>query len=397
MDTVTAFAQHRPESVSAVATATLEQSRTLAVTATYLLSEEGRKASLLAGGNGRQVQELRVDVPTNRLHLVTVDAGGVARLKLRPRYERDGEQRVVRTDAPPVYDAPPELEALFREAARNHQLERAYETERLAARERRREAGRERRAELARTFLDDPAQRALVHPAPTPKRCYLATQHGRVLFDALRDEAPAREVPPEAHRRFRADLRVRREHNLQERAAQLALHEEKKRVIADWIAAHGTADQQARQAAGVLPMDEAIDAITDQAFGVLGDRPQYEHDGMARLQAHLRQHPEYADAVVTRDELVVTGVNAQQLTAAQWTIVQEFRALLPDATVTLRVHTIAWKRDQRMALPAIFGVLVTQRVGPFTVRREYAAPGPEVREGNPAPVQAHAVVEHFFR
>ena len=44
MDTVTAFAR-RPESAPSVApaTATLETHRTLAVTATYLLSEEGRK------------------------------------------------------------------------------------------------------------------------------------------------------------------------------------------------------------------------------------------------------------------------------------------------------------------------------------------------------------------
>ena len=394
MDTVTASAQRRPESVSAVATATLEQTRTLAVAATYLLSEDGRKASLLAGGNGREMQELTVQVPTNRLHLVSVDANGVARLRLRPRYQLEGEQRIIRIDSPPVYDAPADLEDLFREAARNHQLERAYETERLAERDRRREGGRERRAQLARTFLDDPAQRALVHPSPTPKRCYLATQQGRVLFDATRDDAPAREVPPEAHRRFRADLRARRERNLQERAAQLGLHEEKKRVIDEWIAVHGTAEQQARQAVGVLPMAEAIEAITDEAFALLGDRPPYEHDGVARLQAYLRQHSEHPDAVVTRDDLVVTSTNGQQMTAVQWALVQEFRRSLPDATVTLRVHRIAWKRDLRVSLPPVFGVLVTQRIGPFTFRREYAAPGQSVAESDRQHVDARGVIEH---
>src|SRR3989304_6064633 len=100
-----------------------DTARLLTVTATYLLSEEGRKASLLAGGNGRAVQELSIDVPTSRLHLVSVDDQGVARLKLRPRYERDGEQRVVRVDTPPAYDCPPSLEDLYREAGRNHELE----------------------------------------------------------------------------------------------------------------------------------------------------------------------------------------------------------------------------------------------------------------------------------
>jgi len=58
--------------------------RTLRVTATYTLSESGRKASLLAGGNGRADQTIDLDMPGNRLHLVTVDADGHARLKLRP-------------------------------------------------------------------------------------------------------------------------------------------------------------------------------------------------------------------------------------------------------------------------------------------------------------------------
>jgi hypothetical protein len=371
MDTVTAFAR-RQESGASVATATLDANRTLAVTATYLLSEEGRKASLLAGGDGRAMQELTVNVPTNRLHLVSVDASGVARLKLRPRFEMDGEQRVVRLDAPPTYDSPPEIEELFREAARNHQLERAYETERRSLKAKRREADADRRGEVAKVFLGDPTQRALVHPAPTPKRCWLGTANGRIVFDVTTDVGAARDVPAEAHRRFRADLRSRREQNLKTRGEQLALHEEKKAFIAEWIAAHGTPDQQARQAAGVLPMEEAIEAITDEAFRVLAGRPRYVHDGIERLQQHVRQFREHADAVVTRDDVLVTSADAKHMTAAQWATVQEIQTALPGATVTLRMHKVACKRDLNVALDPIFGVLVTQRVGPFTLRREYA-------------------------
>ena len=61
-----------------------ESPRALTVTATYLLSEDGRKASLLAGGDGRAVQQLSIQVPTSRLHLVSVDSEGVARLKGAP-------------------------------------------------------------------------------------------------------------------------------------------------------------------------------------------------------------------------------------------------------------------------------------------------------------------------
>jgi hypothetical protein len=61
------------------------------------------------------------------------------------------------------------------------------------------------------------------------------------------------------------------------------------------------------------------------------------------------------------------------MTAAQFALVQEVRSLMPDATVTLRAHKLAWKRNAQVALDMLFGVLVTQRVGPFTFRREYAA------------------------
>jgi hypothetical protein len=48
--------------------------------------------------------------------------------------------------------------------------------------------------------------------------------------------------------------------------------------------------------------------------------------------------------------------------------------LLPDATVNLRVHTLAWKADRQAPTLTLFGAVVVLRVGPFTLRREYAAP-----------------------
>jgi hypothetical protein len=371
MDAVTAFTPRRQDAtVSPIAA---ESTRTLAVTATYHLSEDGRKASLLAGGDGRAVQQLSIEVPVNRLHLVNVDAEGVARLKLRPRYELNALHQVVRSDEAPTYDAPPSLEDLFRDAARNHQLERTYQVERQAAKTQRRTAGEERRIRAAEAFLADPTQRAIVHPAPTPTRCVLATESGRIAFDATRDPGVARNVPAEAHRRFRADLRSRRERNLQERAAQLALHDEKKRVLAEWIDAHGTPEQQARQAAGVLPMDEAIEALTDHTFASLGDRPRYVHDGAERLQAHLHQKASAAPVAVSAD-IAVSSTIVQEMTASQWAAVNDVRARLPEATVALRAHKISTKKEPRISMPPVFSLLVTQRVGLFTVRREYAFP-----------------------
>jgi hypothetical protein len=359
--------------VAATASAT-QTGGALNVAATFLLSEEGRKASLLAGGDGRAVQELNIRVPATRLHLVSVDRQGVARLKLRPRFEVDGHKRIVRIDSVPTYDAPPTLDDLFRAAAHNFELERAYFAERSAARAKRRDAEYDYREQTAAAFLADQTQRAVVHPPPTPKRCCVQTERGRAFFDVATDVGSAQKVPPEAHRRFRLDLRAKQERIRQERAAQLAIHGERKRFIAEWIAMYGTSEQQVRHAAGVLPIEEVIEAMADEAFTILGDRAQYVRDGAERLQAHLRCIPTYRDVAVSHADLVVTSRHADKATKEQWAFVQELRALKPDASVILRMHRLAWQQDPSAPDLVLYGALVTCKAGPFTVRREYLAP-----------------------
>ena len=271
METVTRVAERQAGSVSAGSTPGPEVARRLSVTASYLLSEDGRKASLLAGGDGRAVQQMPLHVPANRLHLVSVDKQGVARLKLRPRFERDSERGVVRIDAAPVYDTPPTIEELYRAAAKNHELESAYYDERVAQRAKRSDAtrpSRHRRRSVPR------GQR------PTRDRAS-ATIAQAVYINTPGSPAVRRRHRPGAREGGTAGSaptvpsgpQRREERNRQDRAAQLALHEEKKRFIAEWVAANGTDEQKGRQAAGVLPMAEAIEGITDQVFAVEGRLP----------------------------------------------------------------------------------------------------------------------------
>jgi hypothetical protein len=67
-----------------------------------------------------------VHVPTERLHLVSVDVDGAARLK--PRLGTRSIVNSVLCELTPAstYDASPEIEELFRKAPPGHQLERAY-------------------------------------------------------------------------------------------------------------------------------------------------------------------------------------------------------------------------------------------------------------------------------
>ena len=55
-------------------------------------------------------------------------------------------------------------------------------------------------------------------------------------------------------------------------------------------------------------------------------------------------------------------------------LVQRLQAAFADATVTLRQHRIAWKGDSEAPTLTMYGVIVTLKVGPFDLRREYAAP-----------------------
>ncbi len=365
MDTaVQAISHHSPDSLRAVPSA-----QSLTASAVYHLSESGRKASLLAGGDGKGIQRLTVQVPATRLHLVSVGLGGQARLKLQPRFERiDGQ--VVRHDSPPVYDAPPTLDHLFDEAAKNHQLAHEFRSARVDSRE----SYRDRRAQVARDFLGDPSQRAMVRPVPTPRRCFMATSSGRVMFDAAIDVGPAGDVPREAYRRFRADRRARREEHIKRRSEDLALHEEKTRLVAEWVAAHGSEDQRGRHAAGLLPIEEVIDAFTDDAFASVADVARYPLDGAERLQAHLRSITGRTNIVVPPSELEIVGINAADASAAEWAVMQQLKSRLPDAEVTLREHRLSWRRDPALPSLSLHGVLVTRRAGPFVLRREFAVP-----------------------
>src|SRR5437870_2260435 len=210
-------------------------SQTLIVTATYRLSEEGRKASLLAGGDGRVVQQITVQVPTNRMHLVHVDHDGVARLKLSPRYFLNSGQQVVRNDDPPMFDSVPSIDDLFKEAGRNHQLERAWRMERAESRRKRQDTKFDVHQQIAEEFLSDPTRRAHEYPRPTPRQCYVTARNRVVLFDAKRDTGTARQVPPEAYRRYCIDARARKERNLEISQREITLHRDRHRFVDHWV------------------------------------------------------------------------------------------------------------------------------------------------------------------
>ena len=194
------------------------------------------------------------------------------------------------------------------------------------------------------------------------------------MFDAGSDVGRSRDLPAEAYRRFRRDLALRKAQNREERTRQEALRAEKLQAIDAWVKAHGSEDQRARHAAGLLPEAEVIEALTDEAFACVADRPRYTLDGVPRLEEHLRHVTGRTDIVIASADLAIDGSDAKAATAAQWTVIGGLHRTLPDAKVILRAHQLSWRREPSLPPFVVYGVLVTRRVGPFNLRREFAVP-----------------------
>ncbi len=215
--------------------------RTLAVTAIYCLSEQGRKLSLLSGGDGRAVQQLAVHVPPNRLHLVSVDADGVARLRLRPHYATTTSNRssgsmprrrtTRRRTWKRCFSRPPATTSSSGPMTRSGAPSARHGVTPIATVARRtrarvpkesRAAGRRPSGAHAETLLSVRERRS------RPVR--RSARRGPRARRAARSTSS---VPRRSPRPGRARATAARR--------AVALHEEKKRVIAEWIATHGNA------------------------------------------------------------------------------------------------------------------------------------------------------------
>ena len=373
MDVATPTLRRIDSSLHAVPPANDSQ-RTLKVSAEYRLSEAGRKASLLGGGNGRGRQKVTLMLPATRLHLVRVEPNGVARLKLRPQFQLDTDQRIVRVDERPVYDHPPTLDELLQDAARNHELERGFYGQRTSTRATRHEAYRAWLEETARDFLADPTRRAIVHPAPTARQCQLVTSRGPVSFHTMHMIGLARQVPLEAFRRFQNDLRIRSGQAAMQREHDIVVNAERRRAMEEWVSVHGTPDQRERFTAGMLPRREWVAAVADRTFAPLATLSPYDADGARCLQVFLRQLPAYAAVVVTKADYHVMTRVLPTATPAQWEWLQWIRRAIPNVNIHLRERELVWTGDASAPRHRTITILVTTKVGPLTVRRELVMP-----------------------
>ena len=152
---------------------------TLTVTADYRLSEAGRKASLLNGGNGRAEQRLKLAVPRHatasgarrRERHRAAEAASAVQAERRAAHRPDQARARLRSPA----DARRTLPGCGAQSRTRARVSRAADDEPG------RQARDERRVaeQVALAFLGDPSPRAVVYPAPTPRRCQIMTDRGR--------------------------------------------------------------------------------------------------------------------------------------------------------------------------------------------------------------------------
>lgn len=201
-----------------------------------------------------------------------------------------------------------------------------------------------------------------------------AIEAGRVKDEQRQHDVAEREA---REREERAAARAAREaRETAEREAARAAEERRTAQLAEWVATHGTPNQQARHAAGLLPESEVVDAIRGEVFAPLADEPRYEKITASEVRATC---DDYSDDY-PGDTVTFCVDPATDATAQEWDAMARVRDLTAviggSVTVRLDEHLGQWDcGDDSHPLHEITrrSLLVTVIVGELTLTRRYAA------------------------
>ena len=173
-----------------------------------------------------------------------------------------------------------------------------------------------------------------------------------------------------------AVVRAKAEHEAKEKAEKITT--EKRRAekaellkaqdaqIAKWVEKSGNQSQKDRLAEDMLPRDEIVDFIRDEAYVPLTGFPRYD-----KLKASdiCTCEYSYSDDYCDCSYDVKTKTTA---TPEEYGILQEIKKLIPDATVELREHE--GTSDDCENTVTRTGIMVRVKVGAFDFSREYGIP-----------------------
>jgi hypothetical protein len=164
-------------------------------------------------------------------------------------------------------------------------------------------------------LLQDPRLQSQITEIKTKINAHNAVAHSLVLTEFDRENVIKAE---------REALNKQREQVKTEKAMR------RQDQIERWIAEKGTDNQRKRHDLQLLPENEVLDAMRDEAFAVLNDFPRYDKITKREVEA-VCQH-NYADDV----DFEVT--DAKFATADEFNLMEQFQQLIPNAIIVLRRH-----------------------------------------------------------
>lgn len=143
-------------------------------------------------------------------------------------------------------------------------------------------------------------------------------------------------------------------------AKELVIQEAKEKQIKEWVSCQGSANQQERFAAGLLPLEEVADAIRDEAFAPLNHLDRYQ-----KITASEVCTCEYETCNLSCE------VYEEPLTEHEWDTLKMMRELMGEnATVAIKTHSCTTDECDNTIERSAAHVSVT--VGAFTFSRQYA-------------------------
>lgn len=187
-------------------------------------------------------------------------------------------------------------------------------------------------------------------------------EHTVKLSNILGD--PRLEPQLEYRRRVLAERdRLEEERREQKQREKQARAEAKRQQVATWVQEHGTESQKRRHAVDLLDDQEVIDAMRDLAFSPLDPFKPYE-----KINSGDVEHEDNSGWGCDGDvEFGAENSCASEETFAQ---LEEMQKLLPDATITPRLHTATCNRCGSEATKPSLLAKIT--VGVFEFHRDYA-------------------------
>lgn len=325
---------------------------------TYDLSENGRRASLLAGGDGREHQVVEVPATPELLAIAHIATDGSAAYSLAGRGSID-------YDAPIADPATIAVAHAAAQIAAKAQEEQQREADRREADAR---YAQNRAAKAARTT----EWRGLATRYLAGEELSVQTERNTTIQGVRADETDVTAAEWQAvDREYDRRATLAREQAEQAAAASRAT---RRAAWLTWLRDHGaTAETLERCEAGVLPRNEGEALVCDALLpATVGEVREYEPHASSEIK-----HDDDCDAHEcgeSRCKWTVSSGDDRPLTSSQWGALKVLRTHYKStpATVDVRVHTAELSCNCANPEWLVARVQLALPELDLTVRRQYA-------------------------